>query len=53
MEKYKSGRRIFVESEKFKSILVEKAKLIGIEITESQAEKFYTYMSLLLEWNKR
>lgn len=53
MEKHKSGRRIFVESEKFKSILVEKAKLIGIKITESQAEKFYTYMCLLLEWNEK
>lgn len=53
MEKYKSGRRIFVESEKFKSVLVEKAKLIGVEITESQAEKFYTYMCLLLEWNEK
>ena len=42
-----------MESEKFKSVLVEKAKLIGIEITESQAEKFYTYMCLLLEWNEK
>ena len=42
-----------MESEKFKSILVEKAKLIGIEITENQAEKFYTYMCLLLEWNEK
>lgn len=42
-----------MESEKFKSILVEKAKLIGIEVIESQAEKFYRYMSLLLEWNEK
>ena len=42
-----------MESEKFKLVLVEKAKLIGIEITESQAEKFYTYMCLLLEWNEK
>ena len=42
-----------MESEKFKSILKEKGRIIGIEITESQAEKFYTYMCLLLEWNEK
>lgn len=42
-----------MEKDEFKSILVEKAKLINVEIADEQAEKFYTYMNLLLEWNEK
>ena len=37
----------------FSSSLIEKANFIGIEISKEQAEQFYKYMELLLEWNEK
>lgn len=42
-----------MEYENFKNELIESSRKIGIEITESQANNFYNYMLLLLEWNKK
>lgn len=33
--------------------LIEKAKQIGVKVTEEQAQSFQTYMELLLEWNEK
>lgn len=33
--------------------LIEKAKQIGVKVTEEQARSFQTYMELLLEWNEK
>ena len=38
---------------KFNNSLIEKANSIGIEISQKQAEQFYKYMELLLEWNEK
>lgn len=38
---------------KFSNALIEKANSIGIEISQKQAEQFYKYMELLLEWNEK
>ena len=37
----------------FNNNIVEKANLIGIEISQEQAEQLYEYMELLLEWNEK
>lgn len=39
--------------EKFNNSLIEKAKMLNIEITQEQAQQFYKYMQLLLEWNEK
>lgn len=43
----------YMEKEKILQELEEKAKLINIELNEEQKEKFYNYMNLLIEWNKK
>lgn len=40
-------------NEDFKKKLIEGAKAIDIEVTEKNAEKFYNYMEILLDWNER
>ena len=37
----------------FNNSLIEKANSIGVEISQKQAEQFYKYMELLLEWNEK
>lgn len=37
----------------FNNDLIKKANSIGIEISQKQAEQFYKYMELLLEWNEK
>ena len=39
--------------ENFKRKLMEKAKAINIEMNNEQAEKFYKYMKLLIQWNEK
>lgn len=40
-----------MEFGKFKSILKEELNNLSINLSEIQAEKFYKYMKLLIEWN--
>ncbi|MBP3255433.1 MAG: 16S rRNA (guanine(527)-N(7))-methyltransferase RsmG [Clostridia bacterium] len=42
-----------MNSEIFSNELKEKTNQIGIELNKSQINKFYNYMSLLLEWNEK
>lgn len=42
-----------MEIEEFSSNLKEKLNRISIEISSEQAENFYNYMNLLLEWNEK
>ena len=42
-----------MENKEFLEELIEKSKKIGIEINEEEANKFYNYMNLLLEWNEK
>lgn len=42
-----------MEIEEFSSNLKEKLNKINIEINNEQAQKFYNYMNLLLEWNEK
>lgn len=42
-----------MEFEKFKSILKEELNNLSINLSEIQAEKFYKYMKLLIEWNNK
>lgn len=42
-----------MEKEQFSYVLTEKAKKIGIDITQKDVEKFYKYINLLLEWNEK
>lgn len=42
-----------MEKEQFFIKLKSGANQIGIDITDVQLEKFYTYMNLLLEWNEK
>lgn len=42
-----------MEFEIFSEELEIKAKQIEIELTKEQIEKYYNYMNLLLEWNKK
>lgn len=42
-----------MNKEEFSSNLKEKLNRISIEISSEQAENFYNYMNLLLEWNEK
>ncbi len=42
-----------MEKELFINKLQEDANKLNINLTDIQAEKFYTYMNLLLEWNEK
>lgn len=42
-----------MEKEKFINKLKEDADKLNINLTQMQAENFYTYMNLLLEWNEK
>lgn len=42
-----------MEIGEFSSILREKLNKIDIELKDKKVEKFYEYMNLLLEWNKK
>ena len=42
-----------MEFDNFKGKLCKLGRDINIEISENQAKKFYDYMNLLLEWNKK
>ena len=42
-----------MEIGEFSSILKEKLDKIDIELKDKKVEKFYEYMNLLLEWNKK
>ena len=41
-----------VEKAEFINNLIEIAHKIGENISENEANKFFSYMNLLLEWNK-
>ena len=40
-------------SEEFKNKLINLSTKINIELSDENAEKFYNYMNLLLEWNEK
>ena len=42
-----------MEFQEFLDKLKNSAKNIGMELEKEKIEKFYTYMNLLLEWNKK
>ena len=42
-----------MEFEQFKDLLKEELKNLSIDISDIQAEQFYTYMDLLVAWNKK
>ncbi len=42
-----------MDNKEFLEELIEKSKKIGVEINEEEANKFYNYMNLLLEWNEK
>lgn len=42
-----------MEFEEFSNILINTAKQINVDISKEQAEKYFTYMQLLLEWNEK
>ena len=42
-----------MEYEEFKSELIKQLKKIDIEIDEEKVIRFYKYMNLLIEWNKK
>lgn len=42
-----------MNKEEFKKVFMEYAKKINIDINEEQINKFYDYMNLLIEWNKK
>ena len=42
-----------MDFEEFKSILKEELNRLSINLSEIQAEKFYNYMKLLIEWNNK
>ena len=42
-----------MEYEEFKSELIKQLKKVDIEIDEEKVIKFYKYMNLLIEWNKK
>lgn len=37
----------------FEQLMIEQTEGIGVKINKTQLEKFYNYMALLLEWNKK
>lgn len=42
-----------MEKEKFKELMCSYGKMIDILFNDEQLNKFYNYMNLLLEWNKK
>ena len=42
-----------MDNKEFVEELIKKAQKIGIKINEEEANKFYKYMNLLLEWNEK
>lgn len=42
-----------MDFEEFKSILKEELNGLSINLSETQAERFYNYMKLLIEWNNK
>lgn len=42
-----------MDIQEFKSLLIESAKKIDIILSDEQVNKFYKYMSLLIEWNEK
>ena len=42
-----------MNKEEFKKVFMEYVKKIDIDINEEQINKFYDYMNLLIEWNKK
>ena len=42
-----------MNKEELKKVFMEYAKKINIDINEEQINKFYDYMNLLIEWNKK
>ena len=40
-----------MELNEFKNIIIEKGKEIKVELNERQAEKYFDYMNMLVEWN--
>lgn len=42
-----------MEKNEFSKSLKDKAEVLGILISDVQAEQFYNYMELLLEWNEK
>lgn len=42
-----------MDIQEFKSLLIESAKKIDIILSDEQVNKFYKYMNLLIEWNKK
>ena len=42
-----------MEKEQFSYEFTEKARKIGIDMTQDNVEQFYEYMNLLLEWNEK
>lgn len=42
-----------MELEEFKEELLNKAKMINIELSEEQVNQFYAYMKMIQEWNEK
>jgi len=42
-----------MDNKEFVEELINKSQKIGINISEEEANKFYNYMNLLLEWNEK
>ena len=42
-----------MDFEQFKNLLMKELNALSIEISDVQAKQFYTYMNLLIEWNKK
>lgn len=42
-----------MDFEQFKNLLGKELNALSIEISDVQAKQFYTYMNLLVEWNKK
>lgn len=42
-----------MELNEFKKIIIEKGKKISVDLTEKQAEMYFNYMNILVEWNEK
>lgn len=42
-----------MQLDEFSYEMKDKMKRINIDITNKQVEKFFSYMNLLIEWNKK
>jgi len=42
-----------MELEEFKEELLNKAKMLNVELSETQVNQFYTYMKMIQEWNEK